>query len=272
MKKYCLLIVALAALFVSCSKDNGTSVLKIKAQKYTQAGDSKVVLENNYAVWAPGDVVMINDVTKTITETGNDIEIEVDTADSYTLVYPSSFGHPNGAANISVSLPNVQNYQSYNGVQNIAAPMVGYASGSRPDEMKLHNVCALVKFNILNYFMQRNSTVQVKEISMSNIGSNLCGSGVVGNVSTTPTLAMGPLDPFFGAVSLKCEGSPSISRMNAGSFYLVVPPVECAEGSTWVDVKYRYSGATVDSMYYLDLNRNITFEAGKIYTVKIILN
>lgn len=270
MKKYCLFFVALAALLVSCSKDNGTSVLKIKASKYTQAGDSKVVLESNYAVWAPSDKIKINGVIKTVGEAGNDIEIEVDTADSYTLVYPSSLGTPNGAANIRVTLSNTQVYQSYNGNQNIAAPMLGYVSGSRPTEMLLTNLCALVRFRVANAFLSSNTnTVQVKNISFVAPGANLSGSGEVGNVASTPELVMGTPGFFTASVSLDCSSSQRIGYWLFRDYYLVVPPTECGPGAL-VTVTYQLN-SDPDSAYKLELNRALRFEPGRIYNIDVYL-
>lgn len=274
MKKYCLFFVALAALLVSCSKDNGTSVLKIKASKYTQAGDSKVVLESNYAVWAPGDKIKINGVIKTVGEAGNDIEIEVDTADSYTLVYPSSLGPTNGAANIPVTLSNTQFYQSYQSIsgvrQNIAAPMLGYVSGSRPTEMLLTNLCALVRFRVGNAFLSSTTnTVQVKNISFVALGANLSGSGEVQNVASTPKLVMGTPNFFTGSVSLDCSSSRRIAYALSLDYYLVVPPTECGPGAL-VTVTYQLN-SDPDSAYKLELNRALRFEPGRIYNIDVYL-
>ena len=227
-KTFLLAITALVALMAaSCQKEELGRVLTATIEQYEHNGNAKAYINNdNYACWENNDRVKINGNVYPISISEGEHNYTASIQGSEALVgktllafYPASQVSNLTANGGTVTLPHIQNYETttVNGVtyQKINNPMAAYCpEGS--DDLKFHNLCALLKVTITP-----NSPTYVKGIQVKGIDNQmLCGTAPL-KLNSQRRPVLGEFAKGSNSVLLNFATPTQVS--DSKSFYIVVP-------------------------------------------------
>ncbi len=221
--KTALLFALMLLVFAGCQKyDSGMLKLVIEGM----GGDTKMAVNGNVSYWAEGDKVRINGNLVTINppnESGNTAttSVEVESADAFYGVYPSSIYSSNSGASYTLNLPATYTYatttRQNHTYQNLQTPMVGYTTSSN---MQFKHVTAAIGVQVVNYY---GFTVMVDSIIVSSNLYKLCGETTVtlGN-DITVSAADATVDSTK-RVKMKFDGGETLSILAGDSATVQVP-------------------------------------------------
>lgn len=274
MKKIPFLLLLVVLVCVSCSKGNKT-ILKASFQRY-QGSDAKAVLTGeNYLMWTSGDQIRINNSSVTISGNGDEAEFEMEESlDGYAAFFPSAAvsSAPNGWAPVNIQVfPDGQAYSVANdGVsQLISAPMAAYSSSSTGNvDLMFSNLCSLIKVKITNTAKPPlGKAVKPYLIQVFNDNCILAGTGVISNLSSSPSLSM-----TDGDISANLTvANVSIGTGSSRTFYVVVPPIVNAE-NLLVCVYYKRGNLDTEEAVVKEANGLFNLPANSIATIDFQIN
>ena len=229
-KTFLLAVTALVALMAaSCQKEELGRVLTATIEQYEHNGDSKAYInDDNYACWEAGDKVKINNVQCTIRfESGTQGAANSAIIDGATLptdqdllaFYPADQVTSWNGDNVTITLPQMQNYEEHNGHQIINNPMAAYCPADS-NKLKFRNLCALMKVTVQ---APANEGLAVKGILVKgDDGQMLWGKApLVLNNQHMPMLEK--MSDGGDIVVLNFDSPAEISAGGSRSFYIVVP-------------------------------------------------
>ena len=262
MKKLTVIAFCFAALF-SCTKEmeqqaeitgDGTVPEGYTLQEFTavcEETESKTALSGNNTVWSTGDQikVVLSDGTAVNanltagagTNQGEFRGLVPNGKTAKYAVYPALAYSSVSSSTVKVAIPSSQ--AGSFAASNIAVAKVDAASHN----MSFKNVNAFLVF-------QLKSGTDVTRVEVTSVGGGNLAATVPVSCSGTPT----PGNAFSGTLS----STVSMTTSGGGIYYMsVIPGVNHAKG---LKMTY-YAGDTETGVYYL--NRNMTVEANKMYTL-----
>ena len=215
-----ILMAALAVLFASCQKE-GVRTLTATFEQFDN-GSKAYIDDEYYACWENNDAVAINGTTCAVTLTtggghANSAEITIPgtlSGENLLAFYPADKITDMSAAGGTVDFPHIQTYRvNADGKQIIDNPMAAYCP-SDGEELRFHNLGALLKVTIPNN--EDIKAIQVKGIE----NQMLCGKAQLWlNGNGEPRLSS--CTDGLNSVTLRF---PEAVRANGKSFYIVLPP------------------------------------------------
>lgn len=254
MKTKFLLLSALAALtLAACQKDNdGLLRLYIEGM----GSDSKMAAEGGASYWATGDKVDINGTEYTIDvdESSNTATVDATGATDYYGVYPSSIIDSRNGANYVLNLPSTYTYATTTHygrtLQNVAAPMVGYAEydENSSTSMQFKHVTAALNVKVTNYHY--DYAIVVDTIMVLSGNYRLCGPTSVTineNFSLNATaFAEGDVDSIKCVTMLFNGGSTlQVAASSSANVQIPVLPVGAGNKFTVKISVHRADDATI---------------------------
>ena len=231
MKKTIFLaITVLAALLAaSCQKEEQGRVLTATIEQYEHNGDSKAYINaDNYACWEAGDKVKINNVQCTIRfENGTQGAANSAIIDGATLptdqdlmaFYPADQVTSWNGDNVTITLPQMQNYEEHNGHQIINNPMAAYCPADS-NKLKFRNLCALLKVTIQ---APSNEDLAVKAILVKGNDNQMLWGTAPLMLDNQNKPMLGEMSNGDATVTLGFDSPAEISANSSKSFYIVVP-------------------------------------------------
>ena len=231
MKKTIFLaITVLAALLAaSCQKEDLGRVLTATIEQYEHNADSKAYInDDNYACWEAGDKVKINNVQCTIRfENGTQGAANSAIIDGATLptdqdllaFYPADQVTSWNGDNVTITLPQIQNYEEHNGHQIINNPMAAYCPADS-NKLKFRNLCALLKVTIQ---APNNEDLAVKTILVKGDDDQMLWGTAPLTLDYQQKPMLEKLTNGGATVGLNFETPAEISTGSSRSFYIVVP-------------------------------------------------
>ncbi len=216
----------------SCKKDYTT--LKIRLEQYSD--DSKIHLNDYYAVWDDGDMLMINGEAVQVNIVGENASITVPTSDSYVAVYPHDFCTSMVGTDIALSIPRVQAYETRGANQIVKALMVGKtATGS--NRLLLLNRQAVLAITVNNDIDDRNGYV-IDSIKVESVAGfvSLWGTANMDITEQSPSLnisndAANRTSIVLAKVVDNQQISLDIATTNENTLYLSIPPILASTGN-----------------------------------------
>ena len=219
MKKLLLPLCAMLLCMTACQKEEN-GILTLEVEYYNS--DTKVHLDNNYAVWDNNDTVWVNgtDYTVSVDNTTHTASLcgIPQSSTGYKAIYPASWVNDGASASadyIGITYPEEQTYRTNSeGKQVINAPMAAYSDGST---LKFHNIGSILAVTVTN---SNSEAMSVQKIEVSAPGI-INGAFTVRDITTAPRLQIS----FGGGhctTTLKCNGV-SIAAGATKTFYIAMP-------------------------------------------------
>ncbi len=176
MRKACLLIITLLA--VSCQKEDLSGRIQLFAEALNS---SKVVVDGRNSQWVDGELLRINNTTKTIDVSGGvasiDNTTETVTAPFYAI-YPASLcpdADLTASGTIDLTLPSTYHYQRDGSSRQILQlPMAAAAADG--NELQFKHLTAALAVSVKNQF---GDDITVNEIVVESSLSQISGTRTV---------------------------------------------------------------------------------------------
>ncbi|MBR3528648.1 MAG: hypothetical protein IKN84_03220 [Bacteroidales bacterium] len=158
--------------FTACEKENLDGKIVIQAEKL---GNGKVAMEGRSSTWVDGELIRINDKTKTVSVTDDvatiDNSVESLTA-PYNAIYPAAIcpdADLSGAASIDITLPDEYHYSESGGTQHIDIPMAAHSDGNT---LQFKHLGGALTISVINRF---GAEMSLDEITVESSTSQICG-------------------------------------------------------------------------------------------------
>ena len=225
-KTFLLAITALVALMAaSCQKEELGRVLTATIEQYEHNskdgnGASKAYINDQYyACWENNDKVKINGTEYTVSISEGDehnysatIQGDVPTGQNLLAYYPASQVSGWNGDNVTITLPQMQNYEEHNGHQIINNPMAAYCPADS-NKLKFRNLGALLKVTV-------STSERVRAIEVKGVDNQiLCGKAQL-TFDNNDQPILGQVTGGTNRVSLQI---PENVTPSSNTFYIVVP-------------------------------------------------
>lgn len=249
---FTLAALAMAVCFSGCRKE--TTVLRLTIDN-GQHGSKVAINENRIPVWQDGDKININGSAYTLSASSQQASVQVPVSDNgYVAVYPSS-SSINGST-VSVSIPTEQSYQVKDGVQEVKAPMVGYAPRDA-NTITMKNLCTLLKVTVTK--PSNINSLIINTIELSSTTADLSGNGTSTASDPTPQLTLSSNQTK--CVSLTDIGFVLDATTPSKTFYIYTAPFATST------IDFKITAREAHKYYTFTRNASIAGTSGQMWTV-----
>ena len=269
MKKYFMAVCLLAAgtfALTSCGEKESIVTFNVNLEK--PVASKGYIDGERLPHLVTGDCAYVNDGVFAFDFENGDPILRVNHASDnvYRAIFPAyivdSIANPNIAHldNVRVKIPQVQRYETENGVQKVDMPMISYPDGY---QLWFKNICSIVKVNITNPF---TTPVTLTNIQMLNNDAGQSGQGSVYlagntrvNVTSSEPVITVDQNPMYRSILLNFDTNEPDAIIAPGetrSYMLVVAPFENASGMIIIINTTAFSQAVEGIENVTELPRN----------------